>query len=199
MRWDHRHRRLAVALLTLLPFVGTACGAVGAPLGPPVLGSGFSYGATFALEVGKKETFSDVELFNHGDLPAVLDGVELVGGDGGLEIIGALAAVRPALPGCNLAGARGFPPPYDWDMEPLEGFVVPPASSFEGRVVCVILGIRSTHPGVATSQGVAIHYHVGGRFGGRSYTYVDPYSLAFCTHDVPRRECEAPDPVWSMP
>ncbi|GIU98749.1 MAG: hypothetical protein KatS3mg014_0365 [Actinomycetota bacterium] len=140
-------------------------------------------------------TFSHVELFNHGGRPAVLDGVELVGGDGGLEIIGALAAERPALPGCNSAGAERFPPPCDWDMEPLEGFVIPPASAFQGRIVCVILGLRSTHPGVATSQGVAIHYHVG----DRSYTYVDPYSLAFCTHDVPRRDCVAPDPVRSMP
>jgi hypothetical protein len=197
MRWDHRHRRLAVALLTLLPFVGTACGGGGGggPLGPPVLGSGFSYRATFALEVGEEHTFSDVVLFNHGSRPAILDGVELVGGDGGLEIIGALVANRPYPPGCNDAGAERFPPPYDFEMVRLRGYVVPPASSFEGRIVCVILGIRSTHPGVATSQGVAIHYHVA----DRSYTYVDPYSLAYCTHDVPRRECEAPDPVWSVP
>jgi hypothetical protein len=192
----HRGRAPALIALVLACSV-VACGgsAGGGPLGPPKGGSGFSYRATFSLPVGEVHTFSHVEVVNRGDRPAVLDGVELVGGDGGIEIIGALAAVRPALPGCNLAGEKGFPPPYDWDMEPLEGFVVPPASSFEGRVVCVILGLRSTHEGIATTAGIAIRYHVG----EHSYTYVDPYSLAYCTPEVRRRECVAPEPVRSLP
>lgn len=100
-----RHCLARTVLLVLI--AGGACGGAqgNGPVGSPVPGSGFSYRATFALEVGERETFSDVELFNHGDRPAGLDGVELVGGDGGLEIIGALAAVRPSPPGCNLAGA----------------------------------------------------------------------------------------------
>lgn len=109
-------RRRWLVWTVLLPLVaGAACGGGqdDGPVGSPRPGSGFSYGATFGLEVGDDETFSDVDLFNHGDRPAVLDGVELVGGDGGLRIIGALAAVRPSPPGCNLAGAERFPPPYD--------------------------------------------------------------------------------------
>ncbi len=190
--------RVKTVVLVQVALLAAACtrGSEGGPVGLPQMTSGiFGWGATYGLRVGDDLTFSGVELFNHGARPAVLDGVELVGGAGGIEVIGALVAVRPYPPGCNLAGDDHFPPHYDWEMEPFEGFVIPPASAFEGRVVCVILGLRPTRRGVVSSQGVAIHYHVG----DRAYTYVDPYSLASCTPDVPDTECKAPEPIRSLP
>ncbi len=193
--------RLKAVVLAALSLLAAACagGGEAGPVGwpPPMTPDVEVVGqrATFALRVGQDSTLSGLTLFNHGARPAVLDGVELVGGAGGIEVIGALAAVRPRLPGCNVISSEDFPPDYDWPMEPLEGFVIPPASAFEGRVVCVILGLRPTRRGVVSSQGVAIHYHVG----DRAYTYVDPYSLASCTPDVPDTECKAPEPIRSLP
>ncbi len=189
--WQRLLARLTLASLvvTTVACSGRADPGPLAPLRPrPGAGVGFE------LRVGDDSTWSDLDVFNHGTRPAVLDGVELVEARGGVEVIGVLAAERPAPPGCNLAGGVPFPPSFGWEMRPLEGFVVPPASASGGHVVCVILGLRTTRPGIATARGVAIHYHVG----DRSYTYVIPYSLVICTPNVPSRDCVPPDPVRSL-
>jgi hypothetical protein len=130
-------------------------------------------GGGFTLPVGHAFTANTFYLHNYGNRPAVLDGVDLIGSTGGIELVGALVSFQDS----RLDGSVNFPPRYGINMSPLRGFAIPPDRTLGTRSVAVFLGVRETRVGVEWFTAVGIRYHVG----TRRYRYVVPYAVAVCT------------------
>lgn len=141
------------------------------PLQPPEPEN--ATGGGFTLPVGHAFTANTFYLHNYGDRPAVLDGVDLIGSTGGIELVGALVSLQDP----RFSGDGNFPPSFGINMSPLRGFTIPPDRTLGTRGVAVFLGLRQTRVGVEWFTAVGIRYHVG----TRGYRYVVPYAVAVCT------------------
>jgi hypothetical protein len=133
--------------------------------GPVEAGLPGGYGQ--ALDPGEAYSAGHVLLENHGDDPAVVESVRLVGMKGPMEFLG--VRTRP-VPGPDaegtFVGVPGFPP-EGFQTKPLaEQNVVPVPTEFteEGgpaQVLELALGVRSTGAGVGRAWGVEVAYRVG--------------------------------------
>lgn len=121
------------------------------------------------LSVGEVFSVGTTLLFNEGRKPAVVERVRLHGVTGALELLGVRTRPVPdERGGPTMVGEYGFPPPA-YPAEPLaEKNVVPVPKTFtaEGSPVeglQLVIGIRTTEPGVAAYRAVEVSYRVGKR------------------------------------
>ncbi len=160
--------------LLLVALSASGCGSgtlESGPLKPPEPVN--ATGGGFTLPVGHAFTANTFHLHNYGDQPAVLDGVDLIGSTGGIELVGALVSLQDS----RFSGDGTFPPSFGINMSPLRGFAIPPDQELGTRDVAVFLGLREKRVGVEWFTAVGIRYHVG----ARRYRYVFPYAVAICT------------------
>jgi len=170
--------------------------AIGAFLlwGPIGLGNGPLSGASNVIDgwadTGRLPVGFVIPIHNSGNAPAVIDGLDLVGGTSyprphvlELEVLtsglcGGPWPARQAVRGFVLVGCGGA------DAGPLIGhaFGVTPPGSFGFPAAAEVAAPR---PGTCwVMTGIVVHYHVG----IRHYSASDPYQLAVCTN---------PDQVYS--
>lgn len=117
-------------------------------------GAGISGTANY---VGSVFSTGLVTLANPSPDPLVLDAVELLGGRGGLELVG--AGIQRA-PTEGLVGlARGYPPEATTAIAPLRGAVVAPHE----RNVSVVVGAKAVRTGADSFTWIRLAYHVEGR------------------------------------
>lgn len=174
----HRFGRLPLLGLAVLAVLMAACERTPepGPLEPPP-GTRASSAGSRIVPFRKPFTFSEIIVWNHGERPVVLDSIELVEASDQIEIVGALAALRQGQPRDWIGGTYRFPPRYPFEMHPLQGFVVPPASTPEGeRGVQIIIGLAAQRGSEGYFRGVAINYHVG----EVAYRYVDRTGFRAC-------------------
>jgi hypothetical protein len=126
-----------------------------------------------------------VYLRNKGSAPAILERVELLSADGGIELVGARIA-RADDP--HYAAWRTFPPPGLDDAARLVGYELPPANGIEDAVQ-LLLGVQVIRNGSFAFRHVGVDYRVG----DRKYRAVFRSSLRLCAPiATPVDECVAP-------
>jgi hypothetical protein len=135
----------------------------------------------YSLTVAPGESFTDAmeTLTVRGDRPAVIESVELVGGEG-LEVLG-FSLVRPERE-VNVAWRPGYPPVDDTGLLdptliiPGEGAVIRPHVTQGWEL---LLGLEVTSPGPLWREGLRINYSVD----GKRYSRVLPAQLSVCTSE----------------
>jgi hypothetical protein len=170
-------RRLSSCVVLFACALAVAChsaGEVRLQTGPLIANDPASaYSAGFRTNVGEPYTFSDVILRNEGDEPATITDVRLVHPQG-MNLLGALIGVTPGRD--YPSGARGFPPPYSFSLEQAAGAVIPPTKDSE-RETLLVVGLKSTDPGIQSALGIEIDYRLP---DGTTFTLPVRYSIALC-------------------
>jgi hypothetical protein len=167
-----RWRRLFVLLPVLagmlaLGVVGFYQRRDGLPTGPVSLGGdGTANGQP--IDVGVDFSFGYM-LWNHGKRPAMVERVRVLGVTGPISVVDVWAHPFPSQPKpYTFMSAFGFPPP-PYPSKPLsEEHVVPvpktfteSGSPYEG--LQLVVGVKSTGPGVGRIRGIEVTYRVGSR------------------------------------
>jgi hypothetical protein len=158
--------------------------------GPIGLGNGPLSAGVYDTEGGVHASHDPagivIPVHNSGNSPAVVDGLDLIGGTSypgphvlGLEVLSAGACggvwpVRQAVRGFVLAGCGGT------DAGPLVGHAFgatqPVSSGFPAAAE-----VAAPSPGTCwVMTKIVVHYHVG----IRHYTATDPYQLALCANSA---------------
>lgn len=173
----------------LLALAAAACGGGGGGSDDGVLLAGdLHYGQI--LDVNEEMSLGTIRLFvEKGDAPAQVEKVRLVGVNGPMELLGVRSRRIPQ-PGGNFLADFGFPPKEFSDTQPLaEGNVVPVSerrtadgSPLDGLML--VIGLRSTEPGVAAARGVEVQYRVG----DKRYTQTFDQHVYIC---APKAQYEA--------
>ena len=175
-------RRRRVAILAAAGLLATGAfllwGPVGLGNGP--LGTGLGYGSG-AVHAGSPVGFV-IPIHNSGGSPAVVDGLDLIGGTSypgphvlGLEVLTSGACLgtwpaRQAAGGFALAGCGGT------DAGPLAGHAVGPTHPVSPGFPAAA-EIAAPRPGTCwVMTKVVVHYHVG----IRHYSATEPSQLAVC-------------------
>jgi hypothetical protein len=164
----------AGAYLALRPAGGAAAG----PLAP---GAGYyALDAGLPVDVRKPLSYGLLSVDGVRGRTLTLEGVELVGADPALRVVGAY--VQPVDVAPSLIMVRGFPPPNPGpDRTPLAGYRLLP-----GGRVHVVVGLEVVSAGVHGFRAVRLDY----RDGSRRYAAQFPLSGTVC---APRHaRCEAP-------
>ncbi len=134
--------------------------------GPVASGGGFAN----AQPVNVGDPFSFAYLLEAtGEQPAVLERVRVLGVTGPIEVLGIMARLHPSGPKpYAFMAASGFPPPV-YPSKPLaDEHVVPlpTARDGSGRLyggLQLVVGVKSTGPGIGRIRGVQFTYRVGSR------------------------------------
>ena len=134
--------------------------------GPVVVGDG----GTNAQPIDAQIPFSfGYMLWNEGKKPAVLERIRVVGVTGPIEVVDVLARQHPSGPRHQtFMSAFGFPPP-DFPSNPLavERTVPLPTtfteSGFPYEGLQLVVGVRSTGPGIGRIRGIEVTYRLGGK------------------------------------
>lgn len=159
---------------------GTGCGGGGGGATDGPLDSG-TFDLAYGMEVGEAHSMGSVQLANHGDKPASVEKVRLVGVRGPVELLGVKTRLFPD-DGRNLGALPGFPPP-EYPASPLaEKNVVPvPTKLTEGgspyENLGLVIGVRMKAPGTAAVRGVEVTYTVG----DDEYTEFFKHHFWFCS------------------
>jgi hypothetical protein len=169
-----RGRRAALAAVVTLAAVLLAvlfARRGGLKEGPVYAGGGRN---AQAIDVGVPYSFGYL-LRTEGKRPAELERVRVLGVTGPIEVLGVMARPHPSGPKPYFfALAFGFPPP-DYPSKPLaEEHVVPLGSTFsEGGTpdqgLQLVVGVKSTGPGIGRIHGIEFTYRVGKRRYRNSY------------------------------
>jgi hypothetical protein len=120
------------------------------------------------IDIGIPYSFGYL-LRNYGTKPAVIEQVRVLGVTGPIEVLDVWARRHPSGPKPYLfLAAFGFPPP-DYPSKPLaEEKVVPvpaphPADEDPTEGLQLVVGVKSTGPGVGRIRGIEVTYRVGHR------------------------------------
>lgn len=134
----------------------------------PVYAGGGRTGNSQPIEVGVPYSFGYL-LRNEGEQPAILERVRVLGITGPIEVLDVMARPHPSGPKPGLfMAAFGFPPP-DYPAMPLaDEHVVPLGRTFSAggtpnEGLQLVVGVRSTGPGVGRIRGVEFTYRLGGK------------------------------------
>lgn len=134
----------------------------------PVYAGGGRTGNAQPIDVGVSLSFGYL-LRTEGRDPAVVEKVRVLGVTGPIEVLDVWARPHPSGPKPNFfMTAFGFPPP-DYPSKPLaEEHVVPVGRTFsEGGTpregLQLVVGAKSTGPGVGRIRGIEFTYRVGTR------------------------------------
>jgi hypothetical protein len=134
--------------------------------GPVAAGGGFSNAQP--VDVGARFSFGYL-LETEGKEPAVLERVRVLGVSGPIEVLGVMARLHPSGPKpYAFMAAFDFPPP-DYPSKPLaEQHVVPLPTASDGDSspyggLQLVVGVKSTGPGIGRIRGVEFTYRMGKR------------------------------------
>ena len=167
----------------------------------PLRGPDFGQALGWPVVPGHPISFSDIEVVNTGAEAAVLEGVELLDAEPGLQLVGTLAAEHVG--DTYVASFEDFPP--DADEYGPETFRLPILQELEGYSVRpqpgAVLEDTNTHgtqlhigleivaPRTKLSfESVRILYRVG----ERRYALIVPYAVSLCTPRSEYRPVERP-------
>jgi hypothetical protein len=132
-----------------------------------------------------------VTLTNSSPDSLVLDAVELLGGRGGLELVG--AGIQRA-PSEGVVGLEpGYPPAAITPIAPLPGAIVAPHE----RNVSVVVGAKAVRAGTDSFTWIRLAYHVASR---RDHYEVDfPIGIDVCAlrHAATQAHCRRTRPGGS--
>jgi hypothetical protein len=155
----------AIAVSAVAVVAGLALMERNAPGDGPLRGGTLNFG--YSAEVGEPFSMTNVAIFNHGDKPAAIERVRLLGVTGSLELLGVRTRQIPSSEGYPL-GAVGFPPAgysskalSDDNAVPVPKTFTETGSPYEH--LQLVVGLRALAPGVAGAQQVEVTYKVGGR------------------------------------
>jgi hypothetical protein len=181
-----RKRRASILVAVGLPAIGAFLlwGPIGLGNGPLNAGVGATQGWT---DTGRRPVGFIIPIQNSGDTPAVIDGLDLIGGTRfpgprllRLEVLtsslcGGAWPARPTGRGFALAGCGGT------DAGSLTGHAFghtrPDRFGFAGAAE-----VTAPRPGTCwVMTEIVVHYHVG----IRHYSATDPYQLAVCADSGP--------------
>jgi hypothetical protein len=187
----------ALALVLVLAAAVSACGgeepaAAPPPPSGPLADEGGS-GLSLPQNTGVAFTFGVPVVVNRGDAPAVLERIALEEPSPGLEVVGTRVA-GPARRMRLKASEYRWPPRDIGDLHAVRGFVVPPASTRDGRRGTeLVFGLRAAKPGRYGFGAVTVDYRVGSRrHRDRLAT-----ALHVCVGDFGPRWFERPCPLPS--
>lgn len=186
-------RSYAVAVLVAVAAVCTGCADASRGEGPlaasanatsaGISGTGGYVGSVFSTGL--------VTLTNPSRDPLVLDAVELLGGRGGLELVGA-GIQRAPIEGVVGLGP-GYPPEATTPIAPLRGAVVAPHE----QNVSVVVGAKAVRAGADSFTWIRLAYHVAAR---RDHYEVDfPIGIDVCAlrHAAAHAHCQRTQPGGS--
>jgi hypothetical protein len=152
---------------------------VSAVAGRGPLDAGLSMVQGRTVPLGSTGAF-EIALDNIGSTPIVVRHVEVAGLD----------------PRLRVASIRGLAPHDPGQLEPIEGYVLPPQGTIpDSKTGGIQLRLTIVRPGAAAAIGLRVTY-VGGN-GATERTDVVWSSWALCTPTIPARPC-APVPIDSL-
>ena len=132
------------------------------------VGSGGGFGNAQPVDVGVPFSFAYL-LETEGKEPAVLERVRVLDVTGPIQVLGVMARQHPSGPKpYAFMAAFGFPPP-DYPSKSLtEEHIVRPPTAQDGTGkpyggLQLVVGVKSTGPGIGRIRGVEFTYRVGNR------------------------------------
>lgn len=174
-----RRLLLPLAIVVLAVSVGLVLWSRREPGDGPLQGGTLSLG--HSSKVGEPFSMTNVALFNYGKKPARVERVRLLGVIGPLELLGMRTRQIPSPDGYPL-GAVGYPPTEYTSKLLAEDNVVPVPTSFAeagepDQHMQLVIGVRTTGPGVAGAKRIEVTY----KAGGRRYREVIANSVWLCS------------------
>ncbi|CAN5501568.1 hypothetical protein BH10ACT11_BH10ACT11_01430 [soil metagenome] len=137
-----------------------------------------------STQPGKTFTFGVPRVYNRTGRPITLRSVELADATPGMKLIGAFAAGpgkdRSAIQSLD----RGLPPPASRKaMQPIDGFVVAPKGTRDGRQGAeLILELKVTHPGLFRFEKIRVAYETA---DGGTHEQLFAHELSACAKSPP--------------
>jgi hypothetical protein len=167
-----------------------AAGGCGDGEGGPLRGPEIEQALGWPVVAGHPISFSDIEVVNTGTEPVVLERVELIDGDPGIRVVGALAAEHEG--DTYVANFEDFPPdPNAYSpstyrlplLADLEGYIVPPQPGAvlddpdtHGTQLHIGLEVVANQAKLSF-ESLRIHYRVG----DERHALTVGYAVSLCT------------------